>query len=165
MKSLRPLVILLIFFCLSIGCTVTQNQGKLVRTGEVTQLVESGTVLPEHTYYYTGPQAEPDAIIAIDNRFTLQAKYWIKVDDVAAQLKDWNRYIDNAHRVPNEQEGPRSLDPFYRGARIMAPDGSQAGIWYSRHDHTVIQFPDPSTIILYAPVTPVERERPFPRRF
>lgn len=165
MKFSQSVIILLLLFILLAGCAASQNQGKLVRTGEVTQFIESATVLPGYTYYFTGPEAEPDAIIAIDNRFTLQSKYWIKVDDVAEQLKSWNRYIDNDYRIPNEQEGPWFLSPFYRGAWIMTPDGSQAGLWYSRHDYTVVQFPDPSTIIIHAPIVPVERERNFPRRF
>ena len=163
MKFSQTLIILFVLSVLLGGCAAPQNQGKLARAGEVTQLIESGAVLPDHTYYYTGPQAEPDAIIAIDNRFTLKAKYWVKVDNAAEQLKDWNRLIDNAHRVPGEDGG---LWPgtYYHGARIMTPEGKQVGIWYSRYDHTVIQFPDPSTIILYTPVTPFEREGIFSHR-
>lgn len=161
MKFFNYLASVLLFCFLAGGCATSQPQGKLVLAGDVTRLIESATVLPDHTYYYTGPQDKPDAIIAIDNRFTLQSKYWIKVEDVAAQLEKWNRLIDNAHRIPFEQEGPITLSPFYRGARIMTPDGKQAGIWYSRHEHTVIQFPDPATIIIYAPTTAVGGERPF----
>ena len=158
MKLLQYILHVLLCYFLLTGCATIENQGQLVRSGEVTQLVESATVLSNHTYYYTGPQVEPDAIIAINNQYALQAKYWIKVDDVAAQLEDWNRYIDNDHRVPFEKEGPWNISPFYTGAKIMTPDGKQAGIWYSRLDYTVIHFPEPSTIVVYAPFIPVGTE-------
>jgi len=132
------------------GCAIPANQGQLTRDGEVEQLVESATVLPNHSYYFTGPEARPDVIIAIDNSFTLTSKYWIKVDDVANQLMDWNRLIDNAHRFKRA----------YKGFRIMTPDGSQSGIWYSPYEHTVVQFPDPSTLILYTPSISDERGMP-----
>ena len=163
MKFSQSILALLLLCFLAGGCATHQNQGKIVRSGEVTQLVESATVLPDHTYYYTGPEAEPDAIIAIDNRFTLQSKYWIKVDAAAEKLVDWNRIIDNAHRIPGEHGGIR-ISSTYAGARIMTPDCREAGLWYSRHDHTVVQFPDASTIILYTPVDPVEGEIRFLRR-
>ena len=134
-------LLLIIFF--AGGCARPANQGTLTRDGEVEQLVESATVLPNHSYYFTGPEARPDVIIAIDDSFTLTSKYWMKVDDVANQLMDWNRLIDNAHRFKRA----------YKGFRILTPGGSQSGIWYSPHEYTVVQFPDPSTIILYTPAT------------
>ena len=163
MKSILAITLLLISSLLIHGCATSQNQGKLVRAGEVSQLVESATVLQDHTYYYTGPEAEPDAIIAINNRITVQSKYWIKVDDPDIKLADWNRFIDNDHRVPGEHDGIR-VSYRYEGARIMNPDGQQVGIWYSRHDYTVIQFPDPTTIIIYTPVEPVGGDMRFPSR-
>lgn len=141
---------LFVMSSLAVGCAVPKNHGKMVRADEVAKNVESATVLPNHTYYFTGPEAQPDVIIAINNSFTLQSKYWIKVDDVENKLKDWNRLIDNAHRVRN----------VYEGFHIMTPDGRQAGIWYSEYDYTVVQFPDPSTIILYTPTTRDRRDRP-----
>jgi hypothetical protein len=150
MKKTQFVYTLLLLCFLVGGCVSTQNQGKMVRAGDVDQLIESATVLPDHIYYYTGPEARPDVIIAIDNSFTLTSKYWIKVDDVANRLKDWNRLIDNGHRASYRYEG------FW----LMTPDGRQAGIWYSPYDYTVVQFPDPSTIILYTPSTRDKSGRP-----
>ena len=162
MKLTQSLVTLLLLSFLAGGCASKaekQNWGKIVQAGEATQLVESATVLPDHTYYFTGPEAGPDAIIAIDNRLTLESKYWIKVDKVAEKLKDWNRYIDNAHSFKSSNA---RVMLRYEGFWIMTPDGKQAGLWYSRHDNTVIQFPDPSTIIIYAPVIPAAQKKPLP---
>ncbi|MFZ5797244.1 MAG: hypothetical protein ACYCYR_08870 [Desulfobulbaceae bacterium] len=117
------------------------QQGRLIRSDEVRKIFESNTVLPDHAYYYTGPEAEPEAIIAIHAAYTMQGRYWYRVDPTPAQLQSWNRMIDNAHRFRSS----------YRGARIMTPDGRQAGVWYSLFDHTVIRFPDEQTILIYTP--------------
>ncbi len=163
MKFSQFILSLLLLCFLAWGCATHQNYGKLVRADEVAQLVESATVLPDHTYYYTGPEWEPDAIIAIDNRYTLQSKYWIKVDNAAEKMMDWERIIDNAHRIPGEHGS--WIRNTYAGARILTPDGQEAGLWYSRHDYTVVQFPDASTIILYAPLDPFETEDLVERDF
>ncbi len=136
---------------ISAGCAIPENQGRLVRSFEVAKLVEEAIVLPDHTYYYTGPEARPDAIIAIDNRYELKSKYWIRVDNVEEKLADWNYFIDNKWRYSK----------FYEGAQIMTPDSEQAGIWYSRYDHTVVRYPDPNSIIVYKPYVPVQSDKPF----
>jgi hypothetical protein len=129
------------------GCAATGPQGpqgRLERSDEVRKIFESNTVLPNHVYYFSGPEAEPEAIIGIHADFTLQGRYWYRVDLTQEKLQSWNRMIDNAHRFRNS----------YGGARIMAPDGRQAGVWYSRFDHTVIRFPDAQTILMYTPEPP-----------
>lgn len=132
------------------GCAIPANQGRMIRSGEVAQLIESATVLPDHVYYYTGPEAGPDAIIALDNRYTLKSKYWIRVDAVAEQLKLWNRLLDNDTRITNP----------YEGAWIMTPNDRRAGIWYSKYDQNLVRFPDSSTIIIYTPITSMEGRTP-----
>lgn len=129
------------------GCAGVQpqgEQGKLVLADEVRNIFESNTVLPDHVYYYSGPEAEPEAIIGIHTSFTLQARYWQQVDLNQGQLQSWNRRIDNAHRIRMS----------YKGFRIMTPDGRQAGVFYSKYEQTVIRFPDEKTIIMYTPGPP-----------
>ncbi|HBI16350.1 MAG TPA: hypothetical protein DDY20_12725 [Desulfobulbaceae bacterium] len=129
------------------GCAATGpqgQQGSLILSDEIRNLFESATILPDHVYYYTGPEAEPEAIIGIHADFTFQGHYWYQIAPSQAQLQSWNRQIDNAHRIRNA----------YKGARIMSPDGRQVGIWYSLFDHTVIRFPDEKTILIYTPGPP-----------
>lgn len=129
------------------GCANMQPQGdkgSLVRSDEVATLFETNTVLPDHVYYYCGPEAEPEAIIAIQAGFAFQGRYWYQVAISEGQLQAWNRRISNAQRIRLA----------YKGARIMTPDGRQAGVWYSPAENTVVLFPDANTILLYAPTLP-----------
>lgn len=126
------------------GCADAQSQGetgRLVLTDEVRNIFESNTVLPDHVYYYSGPEAEPEAIIGIQAGLAFQGRYWHQVALTREQLQSWNRRIDNAHRIRLS----------YKGARIMSPDDRQVGVWYSKYDHTVIRFPDANTILMYTP--------------
>ena len=129
------------------GCAAVQpqgEQGRLILADEVRNIFESNTVLPDHVYYYSGPEAEPEAIIGIHDGFTLQARYWQQISLSQGQLQSWNRRIDNAHRIKLS----------YKGFRIMTPDGRQAGVYYSKYEHTVTRFPDEKTIIIYTPGPP-----------
>lgn len=148
MKTLQTLFILFLALFLGTGCAGTKNFGKLSRSDEIKNAFESATVLPDHTYYYTGPEAKPDAILALKNSFTLANKreFWIKVDISEEMLKSWNRIIDNYSRVKN---------PYY-GSMIITPDGREAGAWYSKFDHTVIETPSPQSIIIYTPSEPIK---------
>lgn len=154
-KYYRTIYTLIVVLFGLTACAISSNYGKLVRSGEIDDMVESAQVLADHTYYFTGPEDEPDAIIAIQSGLTLKSKYWIKVENVAEQLETWNRYIENETKY---------LYP-YEGARILNLEGEQVGIWYSRYDHTVIEFPDPSSIIIYAPYVPIEKKEIRHKRF
>lgn len=149
MRTLQTFILFSLAVFLVIGCTRSTDFGTLVRSEEVKNTFESATVLPDHTYYYTGPEAKPAAIMALHDSFTLanERNFWIRVDVSEEKLQMWNRIIQNDTRIKF---------PYY-GSRIITPDGRQAGVWYSKYDHTVIKTPDPRKIIVYAPDIPPER--------
>ncbi|MHB8808701.1 MAG: hypothetical protein ACYC9M_01640 [Desulfobulbaceae bacterium] len=151
-SSLAPLtgIILALLLLLLGGCAASTPQGQqggLVPTDAVRIIFESNTVLPNHVYYYSGPEAEPEAIIGIHADFTLQGRYWHKIDLTVEQLQSWNKRIDNAHRIRFA----------YKGARIMTPDGRQAGVWYSKFEETPLCFQDKNTILMDTPDPPPVR--------
>ena len=155
MKPLHSFLLVLLTAFLVTGCAASKNNGTLSRSGEVTKTFETAAVVPDHTYYYTGPEAQPDAIIGIQNSYTFQnaKNFWIKVDISEEVLHSWNVIIDNAHRFQYS----------YYGSRIMSPDGRQVGIWYSKYRYTVVKFPDPNTVVIYIPgLTPNDRLQPNP---
>jgi hypothetical protein len=144
MKSLHIIPLLLLTAFIFTGCAASKTNGTLSHSGEITRIFESATIVPDHTYYYTGPQDLPDAIIGIDNSYTLQQSdknFWVKVDISEKMLRDWNIIIDNERRT-------RSI---YYGYAILTPDGRQVGIWYSRYRYTVIKFPAVDIVVIYTP--------------
>jgi hypothetical protein len=110
---------------------------------EVARLFEPPpTLLPNHTYYYQGSPVEPDAVIAIDNRYTMTSKVWSKVDITQKILDDWAFQFDTYLGWWNCP---------YRGAKLFAPDGTQIGVGYSRWTFTVVKMPAPGQVIVYPP--------------
>jgi len=109
---------------------------------EVDRLFETSTLLKKHTYYYIGSPVEPDAIIAIDNQFTMTSKVWSKVDINQKILDDWAFWHDT-------YLGWWSCP--YRGVLLLAPDGRQVGVGYSRWTFSVIKMPGPNEIVVYPP--------------
>lgn len=146
---------LLSVFCFW-GCAAQTWNNPLVRADEVKDIFESATVVPDHTYYYTGPQAQPDAIIAIHDKYILQnlEKTWVRVDISEKMLRDWNRVISNETRIKHP----------YRGSRIMTPDGNPAGLWYSVQTNTVAKFPSANAIVVYPPSPRLEEKIRAPFR-
>jgi hypothetical protein len=100
------------------------------------------TLLKDHTYYYIGTSVEPDAIIAIDNRFRMQSKVWSKVEITQEILAKWAFWLDTYLGWWNCP---------YRGVRLLAPDGTEVGAGYSRWTFSVVKSPEPGVIIVYPP--------------
>lgn len=122
------------------GCT-SGRYGRLDLDMSVNDTFESGRILADHTYYYSGPEAEPWAIMAIDNRYQLAPGLWNKIDLTAEQLDRWMRRIDNRYRFKT----------FYRGAVIRDREGERIGLWYSPWDWTVIRRGEGNEVTIYTP--------------
>jgi len=109
------------------------------------QSIESGKILPNHTYYYSGSVDGPDCFIAIDNQYTLRkSPVWAKVNTPEKAVHDWLQYF--------KTEGPRSSD--LRGGVILTPDGKTAGIWYSHYAVNIVEMPEPGVLVVYQPHPP-----------
>jgi len=148
MKSFLNILLLGIAVLFLANCASPVNQGKLVRTKEVADRFENGEILPDHTYYFSGPEAEPDAIIGIHNSYTFERGYWKEANISEKKMQGWNRIIDNHYRIRQK----------YYGYRITAPDGKPVGIWYGKYSFTVIKFPELNTVIIYT-LDPAPNER------
>ena len=141
MKSLSCFIILITTALALVGCADPVDRGKLYRAQEVATSFENGEILPDHTYYYAGAEAQPDAIIAIDNSYSFERGYWQEVTVTKEKIETWNRIIANEYRSRSK----------YNGFRIMTPDGAPVGIWYGRYSFTVIKFPEPKKVVIYTP--------------
>lgn len=151
MKSLLNISLLVLIVLFVTGCAASGKPRLLQRSMEVNKIVEGGTVLPDHKYYYAGPQDKPDTIIGIHKDYEFQKSiHWNEVDLTEKQLRDWNIVISNDTRV----------FLTYNGSYILTPDGKRAGIFYSKYDFTSIKYPAPNQIVIFVPdPTPDQRRR------
>ena len=124
------------------SCSTTTNYGRLQSSHDITQLFEKAQVLSDHTYYYSGLQGVPDAIIGIHPKYALQAKLWQQVDFSHLTLKKWTFRMNYVDLVAP------------RGAWILGPDGDRLGIWYSAERQTSVRLDKENRLVIAPPQPP-----------
>ena len=100
------------------------NYGKVSPSREATELFHAYQILPDHQYYYTGPDAYPFAVIGIHKNYTLRSSYWKPVDLTPKRLRDWLNF--STTRV--------GYDLNVYGAYLVGPNGERIGVWYAVRD-------------------------------
>ena len=70
------------------SCT-TANYGKLQPNPEITKIFDDNRILSDHSYYYSGLQGVPDAIVGIQSNYSLKSKMWQPVDLTSQMLEKW----------------------------------------------------------------------------
>jgi hypothetical protein len=138
-----PVVILFITVTIVFG-GCAENYGRLQRSAEVDKIFKSYQVLPDHKYYYTGPEGRPDAIMGIQRKYTLETTQWTEIDLTDAQLKKLIEWINFHHRD--------SVRYYPSGFFVLGPDGKQLGIWYSIWDFTTVIVEKDNRIRVYPPL-------------
>ena len=123
------------------GCS--ENYGRLQRSREADQIFTSYQVLPDHQYYFTGPEGRPDAIMGIQNDYILETTQWTQFDASEVILKKWVDTI-NFHYNTSARFWPY-------GFVILDPEGSRLGIWYSIWDWTTVLRKDDNRIQVFPP--------------
>jgi hypothetical protein len=126
------------------GCAGTGNHGGLVYNANVKKAFETYQLPPNHAYYYSGPDAFPNAVIGIQKEYLLKSRFWKPVELTPNMLKGWLG-----------KRGPRyGFDLTNNGSEILAPDGRQIGIWYSVkdwRDWARVEMIDEKTFIVSPP--------------
>jgi hypothetical protein len=138
-------LIVIVSWLVLVSCASVGTHGRLKSSGEVKQMFETYTVLPDHTYYYSGQAAQPRVVMGLHNDYQLQAKFWNKVDLTPRQLNDWiNRGRTRA-----------GFDQRPNGFYILDSDGKKIGVWYALkdwRDTTVIKKGEGNLVTIYTPI-------------
>ena len=124
------------------SCATTSHYGRLQSSHDISQLFKKAQVLSDHTYYYSGLQGVPDAIIGIHPNYTLRAKLWQQVDFSHLTLKKWIFRMNYVHLVRPQ------------GAWILGPDGDRLGIWFSAERQTSVRLDSENRLIVAPPLPP-----------
>lgn len=135
---------LLLLLILGIGGCV-HNYGRLQPSSAVTAIFKADRVLPNHKYYYTGPDGWPDAIIAVNADFILVSDQWTAFEPSPKRLRNLTDYAQTHYGT--------DVHYFPYGYKIIAPDGRQVGLWYSIWDWTTIEMVSDREVMIYPPLT------------
>ena len=110
-----------VFMALFIVLAAANGYSYLEQNNEVNQFFLDRKVYPNHTYYYSGSEARPHAIIAIHNDYVLESKLWRSTDITQEQLKRWIINMTN--------NKPFTIGIW--GKRILGPNRVYLGVWFS----------------------------------
>jgi len=144
--QLRSMVALLLAcsVLLMAGCGAIdpqRPQGLWMEEDGIRQRIAGGEIFAGHSYYYLGSITAPDSFIAIDQRWQLRTRVWADVAISEQRLGGWLQWYRTEHLGFCD----------YKGGRILAPDGSQVGYWYSQNPYNSIYSPEPGVIEIYKP--------------
>ena len=131
------------------------TQGRLKYSSEVKKMFETYTVLPDHTYYYSGQTAQPRVVMGIHNDYQLQSKLWKKVDLSSEQLNKWINFRTTS----------TGFDQRPNGFSMLDSDGKKIGVWYALvdwRDTTVIKKGDGNQVTVYTPIKMQGKPTLFP---
>jgi len=127
---------LIIVISMLIGCK-TANYGRYKVNREVEKLFNSGQVLADHTYYYTGSNTRPEAVMGIQKNYILDEELWNKAGDIQKNLKFWVEQMNNNLSAT--------------GYDILAPDGKQIGIYYTPWSTGPVKMGENNQVIIFLP--------------
>ncbi len=145
-RSIKELcwgLVLIAVWMMSAGCA--ENYGRLQHDLRVNAIFNRYEVLPDHTYYFSGPEGRPDAIMAILSGYVLETTQWTAFNPGDGTLKKW---VDgmNFYHISGIRKRPY-------GFIILDAEGNQVGIWYSIWDWTAIITHADRRIEIFPPAT------------
>ena len=108
----------------------------------INEALEAYHPLPGYTYYYSGPEDFPLAILGIKPEYRLKKEFWIPVDLTEKKLQGWMEVIDNPHR---------NLQTRYHGKVIRTAEGEEIGIWYSPQEWSTVRLGADREVSIYTP--------------
>ncbi len=136
----RIAVVAVVAGLLTYACAGTHN-GAIRLSDRVNDLFESNRVLEDYTYYYSGRDARPDAILGVHEKYTLRSRLWKPVDLTPSQLAQW---ID----MMTDHRG-YSIRTY--GAEIVGPGNEPVGIWYSPWNWTAVELQENNQVVIHTP--------------
>lgn len=105
------------------GCAqALHNTAWFVEDNELDATFNAGQVLPDYQYYYSGPDAEPLAILGVRRDYQFEKGLWKEIDLTESQMQKWLERIQNPYR---------SLRYRYDGSYIVDKEGNRVAIWFS----------------------------------
>jgi hypothetical protein len=124
----------------AIRSILSSDYGRFKRSREVEKIFEGYQVLPDYTYYYSGPGADPTAIMGIHRDYSLRSRLWKKVDLTESQLKAW---VD-------EMSDHIDFAPMPHGFSISDHTKKPIGVFYSP-EQTNVRIEEDNKIVVGVP--------------
>jgi len=130
-KTRKTTIILSVFMMAFIAGCAAGSGARLDRSGEVLDGFMAGTVLPGHTYYTTGMENNPDAILGIKGGTTLKTERWKERKMTGQLLKQMVGEMNSTYGT---------VGAGLLGSAVLNDQGEQIGVWYSPIGITTVEM-------------------------
>ena len=133
MKSQKtvPVWILQMSICLLLLTLITGcmgNYGRIKRDSEIFQEFENNNVPSDYTYYYYGFDTRPYVVIGVEPKYNAGSTMWREVEPNSDKFKKMTVWLWEDYGYSRY------------GARILDPEGNQAGILFSSIREIAVKF-------------------------
>lgn len=140
-----------IIFCVLFltSCASNKEYARIIPDGTVQNDYRKFIIPEGYTYYYSGPEANPTALVGIRNDYEMRSTYWHKTyltKERMAQI--WDAIRDEWFLFGSAS---REIGVSTNGYRIMTKEGDKIGLLFSRYKRVVATFPEPKVITLSVP--------------
>lgn len=137
--------------------------GKLTRSEQAENLFIQHQYLNSHNYYYLGFESDPDAVLALDDRYTLTGNRWKSMSSETHSLED---IVESMRIMKCRNKGYIQDEPddWHRllGYTILDPDEKAIGILYSCYDWFPVKVAEVRRVsIQYPGINSTRRVRHF----
>ena len=110
-----------IVLCFFIGCAGA-NYGSIDPNTAATKAFEAYQTDPDMNYYYSGPYANPNALIGLKKSYALNSDLWKPIDPQPKLIKE---FITGMQNIASEH------GECQHGFIIRDNKGNTIGVWYS----------------------------------
>jgi hypothetical protein len=130
-KTGKTTVLLAVFMMAFIAGPAAGSGARLDRSKEVLDGFTAGTVLPGYTYYTTGMENNPDAILGIKDGTTLKTERWKERKMTGQLLRQMVGEMNSTYGA---------VGAGLLGSAVLNDQGEQVGVWYSPVGMTTVEM-------------------------
>jgi hypothetical protein len=138
-------VMCMVMLLSSAGCagSLFKNYGTIIPDRAARNAFEKYQINPNFTYYISGSDVYPNAIIGVDKAYTLESDLWKKVEMTPPIFREL---------VMDMQTRALNLGQSQHGFAMFDDKGNRIGIWYSiLSARMMLKMKDSRTVIIYTP--------------
>ncbi|MCP4744743.1 MAG: hypothetical protein GY874_01180 [Desulfobacteraceae bacterium] len=136
-------IIIPVFFGAATGCVTSGKH--FDRKVSAQRIFEQYQVDNNYSYYISGHDAKPVAIVGLRKKYTLEAPSWRPVIMTEKQLRTW---VD---RMKDQPGAEYNIEP--NGAYILDNQKNRIGLWYSVWALPIVTFKSDKVLAISQPMT------------
>jgi len=137
--------VLILLSSAACASSLFKNYGRIEPNGVVTSAFEKYQVNPKYSYFISGSEVYPNAIIGLDKAYALEPDLWKPVEMTPKKLRELVQYM-------HDKVTALGFGLTLHGFVMLDDKGKQIGVWYSILEaKTSLKMKDDHTVVIITP--------------